>query len=95
MNTTSEIPPEKQEKRNEEDTGDFHTDFLISPGDIYPNRKVKLEDVTISEATTDKFEELCEKHPEAFLKNNRDIGRTSLIEMEIDTGDCLPMAQNP
>ena len=25
---------------------DFETDFLISPGDVNPNRKVKLEDAT-------------------------------------------------
>ena len=28
------------------------SDFLISPGDIYPNRKVELEDADIKEATT-------------------------------------------
>ena len=38
---------------------------------------------------------MCNRHPEAFLKNNKDIGRTTLIEMEIDTGDSLPVAQNP
>ena len=30
---------------------DFETDFLISPGDVYPNRKVKLEDADITEET--------------------------------------------
>ena len=74
---------------------DFETDFLISPGDVYPNRKVKLEDAEISEGTRKKFEEMCERHPEAFSKNNKDIGRTTLIKMEIDTGDSLPVAQNP
>ena len=74
---------------------DFETDFLISPGDVYPNRKVKLEDVEISKETRKRFEEMCDHHPEAFSKNNKDIGRTTLIEMEIDTGDCLPIAQNP
>ena len=73
----------------------FETDFLISPGDVYPNRKVKLEDADITEETRKKFEEMCERHPEAFSKNNKDIGRTTLIEMEIDTGDNLPVAQNP
>ena len=68
---------------------------MISPGDIYPNRKVRLEDADITENTKVKFEELCVKHTEAFLKNNKDIGRTTLIEMEIDMGDSLPVAQNP
>ena len=74
---------------------DFKTDFLISPGDVYPNRKVKLEDADIKEQTREKFEELCDHHPEAFSKNTKDIGRTTLIKMEIDMGDSLPVAQNP
>ena len=68
------------------------SDFLISPGDIYPNRKVELEDADIKEATKVSFEALCEQQHEAFSKNNKDIGRTQLIEMEIDTGDSLPVA---
>ena len=70
-------------------------DFLISPGDVYPNRKVELEDADIKEATRVSFEALCEQQHEAFSKNNKDIGRTQLIEMEFDTGDSLPVAQSP
>ena len=73
----------------------FETDFLISPGNVYPNRKVKLQDAEITNEARRLFEEMCDKHPEAFSKNNKDIGRTTLIEMEIDTGDSLPVAQNP
>ena len=69
--------------------------FLISPGDIYPNRKVELEDADVKEATRVSFKTLCEQQHEAFSKNNKDIGRTQLIEMEIDTGDSLPVAQSP
>ena len=36
------------------------SDFLISPEDIYPNRKVELEDADIKEATRISFEALCE-----------------------------------
>ena len=71
------------------------SDFLISSGDIYPNRKVELEDADIKEATRVSFEALCEQQHEAFSKNNKDIGRTQLIEMEIDTGYSLPVAQSP
>ena len=45
-------------------------DFLISPGDVYPNRKVQLEDADIKEATRMSFEALCEQQHEAFSKNN-------------------------
>ena len=71
------------------------SDFLIYPGDIYPNRKVELEDTDIKDTTKMSFELLCEQQHEAFLKNNKDIGRTQLIEMEIDMGDSLPVAQSP
>ena len=46
------------------------SDFLISPGDIYPNRKVELEDADIKETTREDFERLCEHQHEAFPKNN-------------------------
>ena len=73
----------------------IESDFLISPGDVYPNRKVELEDTNIKDSTRESFEVLCEQQHEAFSKNNKDIGHTQLIEMEIDTGDSLPVAQSP
>ena len=71
------------------------SDFLISPGDVYPNRKVELEDADIKDSTRVFFKVLYEQQHEAFSKNNKDIGCTQLIEMEIDTGDSLPVAQSP
>ena len=98
-NTRSEIsrnePQENDPRGTFEDKEGFETDFLISPGDVYPNRKVKLQDAEITNETRRLFEEMCDKHPEAFSKNNKDIGRTTFIEMEIDTGDSLPVTQNP
>ena len=98
-NTRSKIsrnkPQENELQGTFEDKEGFETDFLISPGDVYPNRKVNLQDAEVTNETRKWFEEMCDKHPEAFSKNNKDIGRTTLIEMEIDTGDSLPVAQNP
>ena len=54
----------------------IESDFLISPGDVYPNRKVELEDADIKDSTRVSFEVLCEQQHEAFSKNNKDIGRT-------------------
>ena len=73
----------------------IESDFLISPGDIYPSRKVELKDAEVSEETLQRFEKLCEDQQDAFSKNSRDIGRTKLIEMEIDTGGSVPLAQSP
>ena len=73
----------------------IESDFLISPGDIYPSRKVKFKDADVSQETLQQFESLCEEQHEAFSKNNQDIGKTQLIEMEIDTGSSVPLAQSP
>ena len=56
----------------------MESDFLISPGDVYPNRKVELEDADIKDTTRVSFEVLCEEQHEAFSKNNKDICRTQL-----------------
>ena len=42
---------EKVQNNTLRDKEAFDTDFLISPGDIYPNRKVKLEDTEITAET--------------------------------------------
>ena len=64
--TSGEISHKNQLKTTctEESEGDmdFETDFLISPGDVYPNRKVTLEDAEISEDTRKKFDEMCDRH---------------------------------
>ena len=72
----------------------IESDFLISPGDIYPSRKVELKDAKVSKETLHRFEKLCKDQKDAFSKNNRDIGTTQLIEMEIDTGGSVPLAQS-
>ena len=38
----------------------IESDFLISPGDVYPNRKIELEDADIKDSTRVSFEVLCE-----------------------------------
>ena len=73
----------------------IESDFLISPGDIYLNRKVELQDATITDETIRSFEDICNKYEKAFSKNNKDIGRMQLIEMEIDTGNSVLLAQSP
>ena len=71
------------------------SDFLTSLADIYPNRRVELEDAEICEKTRECFAQLCDEYDDVLSKNNQDIGKTTLIEMEIDTGDSLPAAQSP
>ena len=51
----SKISQQKPHKTDHADVSnsekDFESDFLISPGDVYPNRKVKFEDADITEET--------------------------------------------
>ena len=72
----------------------IESNFLISPGDIYPNHKVDLWDAQILEQMRQNFEDICDRNQEASSKNNRNIGRTQLIEMEW-CSSSVPLAQSP
>ena len=65
-------------------------DFLKSPVDAPAHRKVLLEDKDISTKTQKALEQLCQKYDYIISKNSGDIGKTMLVEMEIDTGNQTP-----
>ena len=71
------------------------SDFLCSPAEVSKHRKVKLISKLIEEDTAQKFDELCDRFPEIFLKNSKDIGKTNRITMDVDTGDHPPICQTP
>ena len=70
-------------------------DFLKSPAEAPVHRKVLLEDKDISPKTQKAFDKLCEKYDDIISKNSSDIGKTMLVEMEIDTGNHPPIASKP
>ena len=70
-------------------------DFLKSPAEAPVHRKVLLEDKNISPKTQEAFDKLCEKYDDIISKNSGDIGKTMLVEMEIDTGNHTPIASKP
>ena len=70
-------------------------DFLQSPAEAPVHRKVLLEDKGISPKTQKAFDKLCEKYDNIISKNSGDIGKTMLVEMEIDTGNHPPIASKP
>ena len=41
------------------------------------------------------FKKLCNEYEDIFSTDSSDIGKTPLIEMEIDTGDSPPIMQKP
>ena len=70
-------------------------DFLKSPAEAPVHRKVLLEDKDISPKTQKAFDKLCEKYDDIISKKSDDIGKTMLVEMEIDTGNHPPIASKP
>ena len=56
---------------------------------------MKLKSKPIEEDTAQKFDELCDRFPEIFLKSSEDIGKTNLITMDIDTEDHPSICQKP
>ena len=70
-------------------------DFLKSPVEAPVHRKVLLEDKNISPKMQEAFDKLCEKYDDIISKNSGDIGKTMLVEMEIDTGNHPLIASKP
>ena len=69
--------------------------FITSPVDIEVHRKVELQDADVSEEHQNAFKELCKEFKDIFSVDSSDIGKTPLVEMEIDTGDSPPITQKP
>ena len=69
--------------------------FITSPTDIDVHRKVDLQDADVTEEQQNAFKELCDKYRNIFSTDSSDIGKTPLIEMEIDTSDSQPITQRP
>ena len=69
--------------------------FITSPADIETHQKVELKDKEIDQKYKDQFEDLCEKYKDIFSVDSTDIGKTPLLQMEIETGNSPPICQKP
>ena len=67
--------------------------FITSPADIEVHQKVELQDADVSEEHHNAFKELCKEFKDIFSVDLSDIGKTPLVEMEIDTDDSPPITQ--
>ena len=56
---------------------------------------MELQDADVTEVQQNAFRELCNEFKDIFSIDSSDIGKTPLIEMEIDTGDSPPIIQKP
>ena len=59
------------------------------------HRKVNLQDAQVSAKYREQFRQLCKEFEDIFSRDSTDIGKTSLITMDIDTGDSPPVCQKP
>ena len=69
--------------------------FITSPADIEVHRKVELQDADITDEQRQAFKDLCTEFKDIFSTDSGDIRKTPLLEVEIDTGDSLPITQKP
>ena len=81
----------KQEEKCAEE--EVEKKFITSPADIEVHRKVELQDANISDEQRQAFKDLCTEFKDIFSTDSGDIGKTPLLEVEIDTGDSLPITQ--
>ena len=69
--------------------------FITSPTNIEVHRKVELQNADITVDQQNAFKELCNEFNDIFSTDSGDIGKTPLLEVEIDTGDSPPITQKP
>ena len=86
---------ELKEQRRKITLENIEKKFITSPADIDVHRKVELQDAEVTETQQKAFKELCDEFKDIFSTDSGDIGKTPLIEMEIDTGDSPPITQKP
>ena len=82
-----------KEKVSKKSQCDMPSDFITSPVDVAGPRKANLQDFKVTEEETKAFKKFCKKYSDVFSENSGDIGRTSLIKMDIDTGENPPVCQ--
>ena len=82
------------EQKGEVEKINIEKKFITSPADIDVHRKVELQDAEISEEHRQAFKNLCTEFNDIFSTDSGDIGKTPLLEVEIDTGDSPPITQN-
>ena len=71
------------------------SNFIKSPAEVEAHRKVDLEDKVIKEEMKVQFDDLCDCFKDIISQGSDDIGKTLLVEMDIDTGDSPPIASKP
>ena len=90
-----ESPTTIKEKMLNKPQCDIPSDLITSSADVVGPCKASLQDFKVTEDETKAFKELCKKYSDVFSENSGDIGQTSLIKMDIDTGENPLVCQRP
>ena len=88
-------PTTIKEKVSKKSHCDMPSDFITSPADVAGSHKANLQDLTVTEEETKAFKKLYKKYSDLFSENSGDIGRISLIKMDIDTRENPTVCQRP
>ena len=72
------------EHEEEVPLGSGEKKFITSPADIDVHRKVDLQDAEVTKEQQEAFKELCNEYRDIFSVDSSDIGKTPLLEMEIN-----------
>ena len=80
---------DQEKKELEEGEGKF----MVSPADIQTKKKPQLKDADIGGEWREAFKQLTDKYERIFSKDSADIGKTPIVQMEIDRGDHPPISQ--
>ena len=90
-----DCPTTIKEKVTKKSQCDVPSDFITSPADVAGPRKDNLQDFKVTEDETKTFKKLCKKYLDVLSENSGDIGRTSLIKLNIETGENPLVCQRP
>ena len=84
------------DERREKDLGrPVLSSFITLPAEIETHQKAELKDKEIDQKYKDLFEDLCEKYKDIISVDSTDIGKTSLLQMEIETSNSPLICQKP
>ena len=82
-----------QKLNGEVNTENTEKKFITSPANIEVHRKVELQDAYITKAQQNALIDLFTEFKDIFSTDSSDIWKTPLLEVEINTGDSLPITQ--
>ena len=83
------------EQEEDKEKMDIEKKLITSPVDIEIHRRVELQDAEITDEHWQAFKDLCKEFNDIFLEHSGDIGKTPLLEVDIDAGDSPPNTQKP